>query len=494
VTPTHAATVLDALEYLAGYPYGCVEQTMSRFLPSTITRQVLRKLEIKRPWLEEELPKMIQAGLDRLSGFQHPDGGWGWWKNDQSNPFTTAYVVYGLAMAQQADVKVDARMIQGGVKALQRMMPLFKKPEERIYALYALSAARVKVPDVRNAVADGLDKLPPAARAMLALVMHRDGEKKEARRVLDSLIGEANATGATAFWRGSEDYRWTGQSVEATALALEALLAIAPDHALVAKVATWLALNREGGYWVSTRQTAMVVMAMAGYLQKTGTAAPNMKLELEVNGRSIWKRAVTPNNWAIFEGTTLLKASDLQPGDNKVVLRSEGKGAPVYSLYLRQFRRKAKFEPSQGALQVRREYFLVANGNLVPIDAARTIQSGDEIEVTLTVRADRPHDYLILEDPMPSGFEAVRDAGRTQPWRGGRWVWNHWWAHREFRDEKVAIAVTHLPAGERKVSYRMRAETPGLFRVLPTNVWNMYRPGEGANGDSTLIEVIAGDS
>jgi len=495
VTPTHAATVLDALDYLAGYPYGCVEQTMSRFLPSTITRQVLQRLDIKRPWLEEELPKMIRAGLDRLSGFQHPDGGWGWWKNDQSNPYTTAYVVYGLAMAQRADVKVDARMLANGIQALQRMLPVLKKPEERIYTLYSLSAAGQKVPDVRNALADGLDRLPAAGRAMLALVLHRDGESKEARRVLDSLIREANASGATAFWKGTEDYRWTGQNVEATALALEALLAIAPDHDLIPQVATWLALNREGGHWTSTRQTAMVVMAMAGYLEKSGTAAPDMKLELEVNGKSIWKREVTPNNWAIFEGTTTLRASDLVAGENKIVLRSEGNGTPVYSLYLRQFRRKANFVPSPGSLQVTREYFLIANGKPVPLRSARPIVSGDEIEVMLTVRADRPHDYLMIEDPMPSGFEAQRDYGRVprQPRRGG-WWWTNWWAHREFRDEKVAIAVTHLPAGERKVSYRMRAETPGIFRVLPTTVWNMYRPGEGANGASATIEVTPGDS
>jgi uncharacterized protein YfaS (alpha-2-macroglobulin family) len=494
VTPTHAGTVLDALDYLAGYPYGCVEQTMSRFLPSTVTRQVLRRLKIEKPWLEDELPKMITAGLDRLAGFQHPDGGWGWWKNDHSNPFTTAYVVYGLAMAREADVAVDGRVLSRGIEALRRMMPLFKEPEERIYALYALSAAGVKVPDVRNALADGLPKLPPAAQAMLALVLHRDGEKKEARRVLDVLAQGASASGATAFWNGAKGYRWTGSRVEATALALEALLAIDPEHALVPRVVTWLALNRDGGYWVPTRQTALVVMAMARYLEKSGSGAPDMKLSLEVNGKTIWTRAVTPDNWAIFEGTTVLPATSLVQGDNKVVLRREGKGSPVYSCFLKQVRRRASFAPSQGGLQVSRKYSLVANGNLVPLESARAIQSGDEIEVTLTVRSDRRYDYLMLEDPMPSGFEAVRGYGAATPWKRGRWIWSYWWAHREFRDEKVAIAVTHLPPGERKVSYRMRAETPGLLRVLPTTIWNMYRPGEGANGASALFEVVPGDS
>jgi uncharacterized protein YfaS (alpha-2-macroglobulin family) len=106
------------------------------------------------------------------------------------------------------------------------------------------------------------------------------------------------------------------------------------------------------------------------------------------------------------------------------------------------------------------------------------------------VRADRRYDYLMIEDPMPSGFEAVRDPRVATPWRGGRWIWNYWWCNREFRDEKVAIAVTRLDAGERVVSYRMRAETPGQFRVLPTRIWNMYEPGEGANSAGDSFEVL----
>ncbi|MCV4714673.1 hypothetical protein OFC05_31875, partial [Escherichia coli] len=34
LNPSLATAVTPALEYLAGYPYGCSEQTMSRFLPS----------------------------------------------------------------------------------------------------------------------------------------------------------------------------------------------------------------------------------------------------------------------------------------------------------------------------------------------------------------------------------------------------------------------------------------------------------------------------
>jgi uncharacterized protein YfaS (alpha-2-macroglobulin family) len=44
VTPSMAVTMLDALPYLINYPYGCTEQTMSRFLPAAITAKTLRDL------------------------------------------------------------------------------------------------------------------------------------------------------------------------------------------------------------------------------------------------------------------------------------------------------------------------------------------------------------------------------------------------------------------------------------------------------------------
>lgn len=44
VTPSLAVTMLDALPYLIDYPYGCTEQTMSRFLPAAITARTLAGL------------------------------------------------------------------------------------------------------------------------------------------------------------------------------------------------------------------------------------------------------------------------------------------------------------------------------------------------------------------------------------------------------------------------------------------------------------------
>ena len=45
-SPTLAGAMVDALPYLVDYPYGCTEQTLSRFLPTVITQKVLNRMNI----------------------------------------------------------------------------------------------------------------------------------------------------------------------------------------------------------------------------------------------------------------------------------------------------------------------------------------------------------------------------------------------------------------------------------------------------------------
>ena len=46
-SPTLAGAMVDALPYLADYPYGCTEQTLNRFLPTVITQKVLLEMNLE---------------------------------------------------------------------------------------------------------------------------------------------------------------------------------------------------------------------------------------------------------------------------------------------------------------------------------------------------------------------------------------------------------------------------------------------------------------
>jgi hypothetical protein len=62
--------MLDALPYLIDYPYGCTEQTMSRFLPAVITMKTLRDLGLK----PETAMNRIFGGIEQsTAAATHPE-------------------------------------------------------------------------------------------------------------------------------------------------------------------------------------------------------------------------------------------------------------------------------------------------------------------------------------------------------------------------------------------------------------------------------------
>lgn len=129
-SPSIAGTLFGALDYLTGYPYGCTEQTMSSFLPNVIVTQTLKEVRMASVRDAGNLGNKVQRGLDRLYGYQHEDGGWGWWKEDPTDPFMTAYVVDGLTMARRAGYAVEAWRIDQGRSKLQGMIDYLRVSQE----------------------------------------------------------------------------------------------------------------------------------------------------------------------------------------------------------------------------------------------------------------------------------------------------------------------------------------------------------------------------
>ena len=224
VNPSLAATTLDALPYLADYPYGCVEQTMSRFLPSALVVKALKESGVdlatlrkrseemrrreeegtpfgqekpadkdsdqtgyiypsgtpgvmKTPTLAEglwhtdrwhnpvfdadRLDEMTREGMSRLVSMQRPDGGWGWWQGSSyADAYMTAYVVYGLATARAAGVAVPDAVLARGFAWLEQ--DLVKNDDRRDLAVWEAFALSHRV-----------GKMPESARKIVTVVYEK---------------------------------------------------------------------------------------------------------------------------------------------------------------------------------------------------------------------------------------------------------------------------------------------------------------------------------
>ncbi|MDX6384254.1 MAG: alpha-2-macroglobulin, partial [Blastocatellia bacterium] len=573
VAPSMATTMLDALPYLIDYPYGCTEQTMSRFLPAAITAKTLRDLGLKPETamnkifggIEQstaaathpkgkhdlsELDAITKQSLDRLYNFQHSDGGWGWWKEGSSDHFMTAYVVWGMTLAQQAGIDVKSEALANAAGYLDKeLVEEETSYDVQAWMLYALASyhAQQKGGEVSKFQAKAFnnlwtnrDKLNAYTRALLALSAHGFGYNDQAKTLVQNLengvkvdntpdVSIVQAGGqssdpsviGTAHWGEDGVYwRWSDGGIEATSFALRAMLQIDPGNKLIEPVTNWLIKNRRGAQWSNTRDTAIVVMTLDEYLRITKEIQSQMGYELMVNGKSIATKQISADDALSAPTQFEIPREIIRDGGNEITIRRQAGGGPIYfSAQAKFFSLEEPITPAGNEIFVRRQYFKLVNhqtllkgyvSERVPLNDGETVKSGERVETVLTIEAKNNYDYLLFEDLKPAGLEAVELRSGANVYAkelksgalktknstlmnftsGASFTGREQWVYQELRDRKVALFIDHLPEGVWQISYEMRAESPGAFHALPVLGHAMYVPEIRTNGAEVRIRVV----
>ena len=498
LSPSLAGSLFGALDYLITFPYGCVEQTMSSFLPNVVVTQAVSELGLKVSLDSAEVQQKIRAGIDRLNNFQHEDGGWGWWQADESHPFMTAYVVAGLAQAKAAGLQVDGDRIDNGAKWLEQNFAADPKLafDLRAYMQYALAVAGKADAAALTQVYAQRGKLSPYGLAILGLALEQ-GKDARAAELASALEQAVKQDSEQAWWPATRDEMldFTEDATpEATAYAVKFLSHQRPASPLLPKAALWLMNHRNEGYWWnSTKQTAMVVYGLTDYLKASGELTPNLTATVSVNGQVVLtKKLDQATGLALPEFT--LDESKLQPGANQIRVTTAGKGRLYYSARLEYYSNEDKLQKTgTTSLNLLREYFRLIpakDGEKIVYDLAPLngpVTSGDTIAVRLTVTGSE-WKYLMVEDPIPAGTEFIeRDSGyelkSRPPW------WEFDFTRRELHDDRMAIFQTHFPQGQQQYFYLLKVVNPGAFQVSPARVQPMYQPGVMATTEARRLEV-----
>src|SRR5262249_46285409 len=81
LSPSLASVMLDALPYLEDYPYGCIEQTLSRFVPTITVAKTLRDAGLdletlgkRAQELEKQRASLPPEQIIQNSGYTYPKG------------------------------------------------------------------------------------------------------------------------------------------------------------------------------------------------------------------------------------------------------------------------------------------------------------------------------------------------------------------------------------------------------------------------------------
>ena len=527
LSPSAASSMLGALDDLIGYPYGCVEQTMSRFLPTVVVADVLEDLHVPFDQKKrEEMPKMVDKGLKRLYTLQHGDGGWGWWENDDTNPFMTAYVMYGLTVAKEAGYQISDERYTQGLSQLYDLIESriagggLSQDEKRLnatteaYMLYVASIADSKNQNngmVRERISNLADeeKINNYAIALLALAAHEQGDTRNAKSLAGRLIANVKETAGSAFWSGSAwHYNWQDDQVETSAAAVKALLKIEGETELVGRGVRWLLAQKNGASWHNTRQTAMVIYSLVDYLRTSNELDPDYTMVVKVNGKEMLRKQVTKDHVFMPEQVVKVTADNLRKGENVVTVEKSGAGRLYASARLIYFATGDAIKPGEAGFNVEREYYKLNRVKkrdryvYKKEKITEPLKSGDEIFVKLKVTPESKYEYFLMEDLLPAGCEVITDTeGYTiinekdyqsddDNYYYRRWNWNWWYADRDVRDEKVAFFATSIDARTYELSYIMRAQIPGDYSVMPAVASLMYYPEVRGNSGTERISIV----
>lgn len=491
LSPSLTSSIMGALEYLIQYPYGCTEQTVSTFLPDIAVQRFLKERGIRNEKLEKVLPDMISKGIFRLYALRHSDGGWGWSESDLTIPWTTAYALWGLWEARKTGFPINEGVLEEGKKSLLGLMKkeLTKEvvpklggweKEQWLFVLYVLSLMGENISSYIDHFLPVLSELKPKGKALLTLSYLNLGKRKEADYVFKKLWKERKENGDICYWGNAY------LDVEETAYVLRALLKLQPHDPTAIKVVKYILAMRKGKAWHSTKDTAQVIISLLEFSKIWEDIKPDFHLLVQVNGREVKRLHFTPSEVFTKPIEVIIDGKVLRIGSNELRLIKVGKGKLFYSLALKQALRKEMIEGDKGLLGVeisrlyRPVYLSEREGMKWKAGNPREeFIKGKliEVEVSLSFKGERAlSNYLIIEEPLPAGceFMGLSDEGS--------------WDYEELGD-KVSFYLPTVETTELKLRYRLRGETPGNYKVMPTLIYNMYFPQYKSIGHSNKVIV-----
>ncbi|GAB4151888.1 MAG: alpha-2-macroglobulin family protein [Candidatus Promineifilaceae bacterium] len=509
IAPSLAAAMTNGLDYLAHYPYECTEQVVSRFLPNVLTNRALQEANISDPELQANLDEQVSVGLQRLYARQLPDGGWPWWDGSRSDTLITAYVVLALIEAEASGYTVTPHVVEAGVNYLQNHMvdsDLFGDRftyNRQAFLVYVLARAGEFRGEI-NQLYERRETLDLYARGYLAQAINlRDSGDARLETLKSDFISAAILSATGANWQEADRDYWNWNSdTRTTAIVLDTLAKLDPDNPLVANAVRWLMAHRTDGRWGSTQETAWTLMALTTWMSASGELEADYRYEVALNGKLL--------AGGVGSADTLRDAVQLQVDVSQLfqdelnrlaIARDDGPGNLYYTAHMKLWLPVEQLSPLDQGIIISRQYVDPADRE-TPITQ---ITQGETFLARLTIIVPNDLHYVLIEDPLPAGVEAIDTSLKTsqqidQPelYDVSAYDWDTlqttgwgWWYfdHVELRDEKVVLSASYLPRGTYEYVYLVRAATPGEYRVIPPTAQEFYFPEVYGRGAGSLFVV-----
>ena len=461
--------------YLAGYPYGCSEQIVSKVFPFLGFAN--------DPLYEGDLKNMqadYAALVTKLRARQLSDGGFAYWPGEQSSSlFVSLYVMHFLTDAKEQGYSVPPDMLEAGVGYMQRAVEndpgSLDQARVQAYAIYLLTRNGVVTTNFLTHLQELLQgQYNPQWRSDLTAVYMAASYKllQQDSLAADLVKGYKPESEAAAY------YGWYDTALSRNAQYLYLLARHFPDRlkgvsdSVLGSVLTPIIA---GDY--STLSSAYAIVAFGAYSK---SMAAMQQGHIEVSTRDASGKTAP---LASVDGLQLKAEAPLDAV--RLDFASRGISKLFYSVSQAGFDKTPPAKAESDGIEVTREY-TDANGATVT-----SASLGAELTVHLRVRTtdSRSLDNVAVLDLLPGGFEVERDSLRNSPGRsdavtssdeGGEGGESEsqtavGWSpdYADIREDRVVFYGSFGPEMH-EITYKVKVTAPGKFIVPAAYAGAMY--------------------
>lgn len=453
------------------------------------------------------------AALTRLQELQNSSGAWSWYKGMNGSNYVTAYIAElnaRLALLTGEKLSGTALTLQTNAltylhqSALEEYKNILKAQKEGtkfagvsgsiLQYLYIIAISGEQVPAANKAAyAYYLSKvkelLPSASmdtKAIAAIVLDKAGHKKEAQEFVASLKEHLTKTDEQGmfFAFNANPYAWGGLQMQVHVDVMEAFELIGGNNDTVEEMKLWLLKQKQTQQWDSPVATADAVYAL---LMK-GTNLLDNQGDVRIVIANEVLETVTPSKTTV-PGLGYIKRSFTQKDvvdARKIEVEKRNPGIAWGAVYAEYESPIRDVKQQGGELNVQKQLYverMVDNTpQLQPITSKTILQVGDKVVSRLSIRADRPMDFVQLKDQRGACFEPIGSIS------GYRWN-NGIGYYVDIKDASTNFFFDHLGKGVYVLEYSYRVSRSGTYETGLATMQCAYAPEYASHSASMTVEV-----
>jgi len=307
------------LQFLIGYPHGCIEQTTS----SVFAQLYLEELVVLDEETKSKINLNIKKAIQRIRTFQTSNGGFSYWPGQTNeNDWGTNYAGHFLIEAKNKGYAVPSILFNNWVKHQRKKANQWSKNNSKdndlvqAYRLYTLALAGKKSIGAMNRM-KSINNISNAAKWRLALAYAVSGYKIPAEKMIQGLTKEV------------KDYRnigYTyGSKTRDRAMILETLSYLdrrEEAYPVLKEIANEMGNNQQ---WMSTQTTAYSLIGIVAYTQGDINVS-SIDFDVNINNKSI--------NYNLGKYLTQIQIKNNEK-ENKIDIINNGK-TPLFARLIRR--------------------------------------------------------------------------------------------------------------------------------------------------------------